>query len=332
MQRVVELIRIPLADIVSKIKEKTGLAEQDILARVDKKCQQLAGLVSKDGAAHIIANELGVKLLEHGGRQKIKDVFAGMRSVELIGKVLQVYDARDFTRADGTPGQVGSFLIGDETGTLRIVCWGDQTKIIRDLKPGTVTLVTNAQARENNRGYKELHLSDQSRVVLNPPGENVEVKERAAAPRKAIKELTEQDQNVEILGTITESFAPKFFEVCPQCNKSAKGGACTQHGAITPNFSCVFNAIVDDGSDNIRVVFFRNQMERLLNKTTEDVLAYREKLDSFEQVRSDLLGQIVKIVGKVNRNMFFDRLEFVAQLVFTNPNPEEELARMNAVS
>lgn len=326
----VELIRIPLADIVSKIKDKTGLSEAQIMEKVEKKCQQLAGLVSKDGAGHIVANELGVKLLEHGGRQKIKDVFAGMRSVELVGKVLQVYEARDFSRADGTPGQVGSFSIGDETGTMRIVCWGEQTKLLRDLKPGIITLITNAQSRENNRGYKELHLSDQSRVVVNPPGETVgEVKQREAAPRKAIKELNEQDQNVEILGTITESFAPKFFEICPQCNKSAKGGNCAQHGAITPNYSCVFNAIVDDGSDNIRVVFFRNQMERLLNKTTEDVLSYRERLEAFEQVRSDLLGQIIKIVGKVNRNMFFDRLEFVAQLVFTNPNPEEELAKMS---
>jgi len=328
---VVELIRIPLNDIVSKIKEKTGLSEQQILEKVDKKCQQLAGLVSKDGAAHIIANELGVKLLEHGGRQKIKDIFAGMRSVEIVGRILQVYEPKDFTRSDGTPGKVGSFSIGDETGMTRVVCWGEQTSILRDLKPGIIALIVNAQARDNNRGFKELHLSEQSRVAVNPPGETVgEVKERSQAARKAIKELSEQDANVEILGTITESFAPKFFEICPQCNKSAKQGNCAQHGQVTPNYSCVFNVILDDGSDNIRVVFFRNQMERLLNKSTEDILAYRENLDSFEQVRSDLLGHIIKVVGKVNRNMFFDRLEFVAQLVFANPNPDEELARLSA--
>jgi ssDNA-binding replication factor A large subunit len=323
------MIRIPLADIVKKITEKTGLSEQDILVRVDKKCQQLAGLVSRDGAGHIIANELGVKLLEHGGRQKIKDVFAGMRSVELVGKVTQVYEAKDFSRSDGTPGKVGSFTLGDETGTVRVVCWGDQTSFLRDIKMGNIVLVVNAQARDNNRGFKELHLSDQSRVVVNPPGETVgDVKEREKAPRKTVKDLTEQDQNVEVLGTITESFSPKFFEVCPQCNKSAKNATCPQHGPVTPNYSCVFNVILDDGTDNIRIVFFRNQMERLLNKSTEDILAYRNNLDSFEQVRSDLLGHIIKVVGKVNRNMFFDRLEFVAQLVFAAPNPEEELARL----
>ncbi|MBI4144986.1 hypothetical protein HY493_02165 [Candidatus Woesearchaeota archaeon] len=324
------MIRIPLNDIVAKIKDKTGLSEPDILAKVDQKCAQLAGLVSKDGAAHIIANELGVKLIEHGGRQKIKDVFAGMRSVELVGKVTQIYEAKDFARADGTAGKVGSFTMGDETGTLRVVCWGDQTNVLRDLQLNAVALVSNAMVRDNNRGYKEIHLNDQSRVVVNPKGEtvgDVKVQERPQATRKTVKELNEQDQNVEVVGTITDSFNPKFFEVCPQCNKSAKNSTCAQHGAVQPNYSCVFNVILDDGTENIRVVFFRNQMERLLSKSTDELMQYRTAPDTFEQVRSDLLGQMVKVVGKVNRNMFFDRLELVSQLVFP-ANVEEELARV----
>lgn len=324
------MIRIPLADIVSKVTEKTGLSEQDFMAKVDQKCQQLAGLVSKDGAAHIIANELGVRLIEHGGRQKIKDVFAGMRSVELLGKVTQIYDAKDFTRADGTPGKVGSFVLGDETGTLRIVCWGSQTDVMKELQTGTVVLVQNAMARDNNRGFKELHLNDQSRVITNPQGETlgeVKVYEKPQATRKDIKSLAENDQNVEVLGTIIDSFNPRFFEVCPQCRKSAKNSVCPQHGNVTPNYSFVFNLILDDGTDNIRVVFFSNQMEKLLNKTNEEIQTYRNSIDSFEQVRSDLLGKMIKVGGKVNKNMFFDRLELVTNFVMA-ANVEEELARL----
>ena len=325
------MIRIPLADIVTRIKEKTGLSEQDIMAKVEQKCSQLSGLVSKDGAAHIIANELGVKLIEQGGRQKIKDVFAGMRSVELLGKVTQVYEAKEFSRSDGTPGKVGSFVIGDETGTLRVVCWGDQTEVMHELQPGMVVLVSNAMARDNNRGYKELHLNDQSKVVPNPQGESigdVKVFERPKATRKEIKGLLENDQNVEVLGTIIDSFNPRYFEVCPQCRKSAKNSVCPQHGNVTPNYSFVFNLILDDGTDNIRVVFFSNQMEKLLDKSNEEILTYRNSLDSFEQVRSDLLGTMIKVGGKVNKNMFFDRLELVANSVVP-ANVEEELARLS---
>lgn len=322
------MIRIPYADIVAKIKEKTGLSEADIQAKVDAKCAQLAGLVSKDGAAHIIANELGVKLVEHGGRQKIKDVFAGMRSVELVGKITQIYEAKEFSRSDGSQSSVGSFVLGDETGTLRVVCWGDQTQQLKDLQTGMIVLVSNAMSKDNQRGYKELHLNDQSRLIKNPPGELVgEVKLQERAPRKTIKELSEADLNVELLGTITGSFNPKFFEVCPMCNKSAKNGTCASHGQVAPNYSCVFNVTLDDGTENIRLVFFRNQMERLLNKTTDEILAYRLAPESFEPIHSDLLGRMIRVVGKANKNMFFDRLEFVAQLVFP-ANAEEEIARL----
>lgn len=322
------MIRIPYADIVAKIKAKTNLSESDIQAKVDAKCAQLAGLVSKDGAAHIIANELGVKLVEHGGRQKIKDVFAGMRSVEIVGKITQIYEPKEFARSDGTQSSVGSFVLGDETGTLRVVCWGDQTQQLKELQTGMIVLVSNAMSKDNQRGYKELHLNDQSRLIKNPPGELVgEVKLQERAPRKQIKELSEADLNVELVGTITGSFNPKFFEVCPMCNKSAKNGTCASHGQVTPNYSCVFNVTLDDGSENIRLVFFRNQMERLLNKTTDEVLAYRLAPESFEPVHSDLLGRMIRVVGKANKNMFFDRLEFVAQLVFP-ANAEEEIARL----
>jgi replication factor A1 len=326
------MIRIPFEDIVVKIKESTDLSEEDIVSKVEAKQAELAGLVSKDGAAHIIANELGVKLIQQGGRQKIKDVFAGMRSVELVGKITQVYDIREFTRQDGGSGKVGSFMIGDETGSIRVAAWGDKADEVNNLQEGMIVMVSDASSKENNMGFKELHLNDRSRIVLNPPGETIgEVKttSRPEATRKQIKDLVEGDENIELVGTITESFNPRFFEVCPLCNRSAKNATCPQHGEVTPSYSCVFNLILDDGTDNIRVVFFRNQMVRLLDKSADELLTYRQTPDAFEEVRSDLLGQLCKIVGKANRNVFFDRLEFVAQLVLPTPKPEEELARMN---
>ena len=54
------MIDIPRAEIVTKIKEAKGLSEDEINAKIQEKLTQLAGLISEDGAAHIIANELGV--------------------------------------------------------------------------------------------------------------------------------------------------------------------------------------------------------------------------------------------------------------------------------
>ena len=97
---------------------------------------------------------------------------------------------------------------------------------------------------------------------------------------------------------------------------------------IQPDYSYVMNVVLDDGTETIRCAFFRNQVERLLNKTQKDMLVYKDDIAAFEPMKTELLGQQVKLVGRANRNEMFDRMEFITQLVFLNPNPQEEVERL----
>ena len=329
------MIQMPYEDVIAKIKEKSGLSDSEIESKITNKLEQLSGLISKEGAAHIIANELGIKLFEQvSGRLQIKNILAGMRDVEAVGKVTNVFEIREFMREESI-GHVGSFIIGDETGTIRVVCWGDKAQAINDIKEGDIVKVVSAYVRENN-GRKEIHLNDRSKLLLNPPDEKVgEVKAGAAAPeatRKEINSLTESDQNVEILGTIVQVFEPRFFEVCPQCKRRAmpKEGKffCNQHNEVLPEYSYVFNVSLDDGTGNIRCGLFREQAAKLIGKTNEEMLKYRENPQEFDQVKNDLLGNIVKIKGRIRKNEMFGRLEFTAQQVDPNPDPQKEIQRL----
>ena len=49
-------------EILKKIVEKTGSSEDDIKKKIAEKQRELSNLVSKDGAAYIIAKELGIEL------------------------------------------------------------------------------------------------------------------------------------------------------------------------------------------------------------------------------------------------------------------------------
>jgi len=101
------------------------------------------------------------------------------------------------------------------------------------------------------------------------------------------------------------------------------------HGEVKPNYSFVLNVFLDDGTDNIRVVCFRNQALKLLNKTQEQMLEYKDNPEKFEEMKTELLGKIVKFVGRTTKNEMFDRLEFISQLVFTNPDPDDEIKILN---
>jgi len=330
------MFQIPYSDIVAKIKEKAQISEQEIELKVKKKLDQLSGLISKEGAAHIVANELGIKIFEKiSGKLQIKDILAGMRDVETVGKVQQVFDVREFN-TNGRQGKVGSFVIGDETGTIRIVCWGNQADNLANLRENSIVKVISGYVRDN-QGRKEIHINDRSKIIINPAGETIgEVKEteKVGAKRKKISELSEEDKNTELLGTIVRVFEPRFYEICPECNKRARlredSYVCEIHGKVTPTYSYVINFFLDDGSENIRVVCFRNQAERLLNMNKEQILQYKNDISKFEDVKNNLLGNMVKVVGRVTKNTMFDRLEFISQLVFTDPDPNEELKRLQA--
>ena len=80
------MMKLSYEQILATLEQKAGLPKDEIEQRVKNKLTQLSGLISREGAAHIVANELGVKLLEPvSGKLQIKNILAGMRDVETQG-------------------------------------------------------------------------------------------------------------------------------------------------------------------------------------------------------------------------------------------------------
>ena len=327
------MIKIPYEQLVEKIKTEKNLTAEQIDEQIKIKMEQLSGLISKEGAAHILANELGIKLAQTDVKLKIRDLYAGLRTGEILGRVVRKFDIRAFQSGERS-GKVGSFILADETGSVRITCWNDQTKEMEPLVENDIVVVIDGTVREN-RGALEIHLNERTKVVRNPEGKTVAAVAQQAsvtALRKQIKALEENQNNVELLGTIVQVYDMKFFERCPACKKRIKeqgvGFQCPDHGVVKPEFSYVMNVYLYDGSGNIRVVLFGTQLQQLLKKTDEDIQVYRTAPETFEKLKTDLLGEMLKTTGRVTKNQMFARLEFIANKVETNINPEEEISRL----
>ncbi len=317
--------------IVSKLKEK-GIGLFEIEEKIKNKMEQLSGLISKEGAAHIIANELGIKVFEDVGEIKIKEAKGGMRNVNLNGKVTVNFGVRDF-KNDKRAGRVGSFVIGDETGGIRVVLWDDKhINNMGKMQDGDIVRVENGYIRENN-GYREIHLNNNSAFKLNP--ENVDIKDvkvngLGEFKSKEIKELQQNDR-VSIRGTIVQIFEPRFYEICGECGRRVRieNGSfkCEQHEKMNLGYACVVNCVLDDGSESIRVACFRENACKLIGISEEELLNVKDKPDKFEALKDSTLGKQIKAEGRVNKNAMFDRLEFVANYV-EELNPEELLKEM----
>ena len=312
------MFNLTYEQILEIILEKTNLSKEEIESRIKIKLKELSDLVTKEGAAHIIANELGIKLISIPKIFKIMDVLPGMKLVGLTAKVISVYETREFIK-NGKKARVASILIGDETGTTRLVLWDEHAiDAIKSLKESDIIRIKGASCRENN-GFKELHLGNNSQMVINPEGELIEnVLVRQQLVRKNISDLN-QDDNVELLGTVVQLFEPRFYEVCPACGKRIKlnegNFTCQEHGVVSPKLVPLVNFFFDDSTANIRIVAFRDQAEYLLEKTSDEIQEIKNSSEKFDKLKLDILGKQLLIKGRVTRNEMFNRLEFVANRI-----------------
>lgn len=322
------MYKIPLADLKEKIVSSGKIGVTDLERKIKAKVNELSGLISEEGAAHIIANELGIDLVPGLDKLKIKNIYAGMRNISVAAKVVRKFEVREFQKEDRM-GKVCSLIVGDETGTMRVVFWNEQVNLLSEVKENDTLLLKNVYVRENN-GNKEIHLGTGGEVEVNPAAERIgEVRQSNGFSRKKIKELEGGEENIEILGTVVQAFDPRFFEVCPDCGKKVEGNICGAHGTVVPVSSYVLNLVMDDGTGTIRSVFWKNQTSHLLGKTEEEIRGYKEDLGNFEEVKTDLLGEQFRLMGRVRKNEMFGRLEFNVQMV-AKAKPEEEIARLEA--
>jgi replication factor A1 len=332
------MIKVPYEEIRLKIIEKTMLPADEVEQKVKDKLQQFSGLISKEGAAHIVANELGVKIIENAqGKLVIKNILSGMRSVDTLGKIIRLDPPKTFQRGDRS-GSIASMTIADESGSIRVVAWGDQTRVWPTLKTGDIIKIVGSYVRDNNNQI-EIHVNDRSRLIVNPKGETVgEVKipqSKQGSVRKTISNLTENDQGIELQGVVIQAFEPRFFEVCKECGKRtlpADGGfSCPVHGQVTPDISFVSSVVLDDGSDTIRITCFRDQVTQMLGKSRTEILKFRESPELATNAKQEIIGKIMSFTGRTRKNDVLGRVEFIAQSVNPSPNPEEELKRLGSL-
>jgi ssDNA-binding replication factor A large subunit len=325
------MYKVPINEIKEKIISSGKLDSEALEEKIKTKINELSGLISEEGAAHIIANELGIELVKENTDQlKIKEIYAGMKNINTAGKVVRKFDVHEFAKGDST-GKVCSLVMGDETGSIRVVFWNEQVDLIKEVNQDDIIAVKNSYVREN-KNNKEIHLGERGEVEVNPDGIVIDkVRQGSSFERKAINELADGTDGVELMGTVVQVFDPRFFHVCPTCSKRATDGNCAEHGTVTPSLSYVLNLVLDDGTGTIRGVFWKNQTNHLLDADEEKMENFKSDMAQFEDVKNDLLGEQFKLMGRVKRNDMFERLEFNVQIV-EKANPQEEIEKVEAVA
>ncbi len=289
--------------LVERIAKAAKLKKEDVERRVEAKKAKLSGLISKEGAAQIIAAELGINFEEQN--LKVSELMEGMRKANIIGEIINLFPVREYSK-NGREGKVVNFVLADETGSTRVVLWdANHIGLIESgaIKQGDVIEIKSGAMRDG-----EIHLSGfgelkKSNVVMK------DVKTEAMVSEKSLNEA-QQGQNIRVRGVVVQVFQPRFYLVCPECNKKvAQDGEsykCAEHGVVVPKKKAILNFVLDDGTESMRVVMFSDQINALI---PEGDLQDEKKATAF---RDDFIGTEIYLSGIVKRNQLFNNLEIVA--------------------
>lgn len=289
--------------MVKTISKTSGLDVSEIEQRIEAKKKKISGLISKEGAAQIVAVELSVDL--DNEKLKINELDSDMKRVNVIGKIIDLFPVRTFTRND-KESKVANFVIADETSNARVVLW--DINHIEMIEEGKIT--TNSVVEISNATVKgdEIHLGSFSELKLSDEIlENV-ITEKITK-EKNISELR-ISSNVSVRAFIVQIFDPKFFNVCVECKKKVipegEGFVCSVHGKVVNEKRALINIVLDDGTETIRAVLFHEHISDLGIDDLEDT-------ENLNLKKQELLGKEMFFTGNVRTNKFFDNLEFVVE-------------------
>lgn len=289
------------SQLVERISKATALSVEDIERRIEAKRAKLSGLISKEGAAQIVAAELGINFDKQ--KLKVNELMSGNKKVNIVGKIIRMFPVREFKK-ETREGKIGSFILADETGNIRVVLWDtNHIKMIEDgkIKENDIVEISNASLRNT-----ELHLTAFSDIKLSQQIMEEVKSERSFFERKLNE--TRIGEAIKTRAFIVQAFEPKFFDVCPECGgrarQEADGSMCIKHGKVLPSKRVLMSIVLDDGSESLRAVLFSEQISKLgINP------------ENFLNERENLIGREAFFSGTIRQNKLFNNSElFVSDI------------------
>ena len=135
---------------------------------------------------------------------KIGDLRLEMNDVDVLGRIIEVGQIREFERRSGGVGRVGSLYVMDETGSTRVTLWDAKADVLDEVSLDDVILVEGGYTREGLGSVVELNLGSMSTLTVNPEREEVQSLPHFSSNVIAIGELNVGMRSIIVEGDVME--------------------------------------------------------------------------------------------------------------------------------
>lgn len=301
--------------LLERIANAAKIPSSEVERKVEAKRAKLSGLVSKEGAAQIVAAELGINFDNEA--VKLNQILPSMKRAHVVVQVVQVFPVRSYSK-NGREGKVANLSVADETGSLKLVLWDtNHISLVENgsIKVGDVLEVSQAGVRNG-----ELHLSSFGDIKHS----NQKLNGVSTEKQFTATSLTDAraGQRIKTRAFVLQAFEPRYFTVCPECSKKMVDGQCNVHGTQEPEKRALLNVLLDDGSEALRAVLFGEQI-KLLGLDDNDIFS----LEAFALKKDSFLGEEYVFTGNLRTNALYNTTELIIEAVEA-VNPEKLIAEL----
>lgn len=158
-------------EILDKIKKKNEeyqgfMSEQAILLLLVKECGLNVQFSDADVEIHAINNE---EVDYDEFKIDISNITENTSNIVILGRIGKILNVSTFHRKDGTLGYVGSFIIYDNSGSIKVVLWGEHVKIMKEkyFQRNELIKLIGGYTKLGMEKELEVHLGKRGKILLS---------------------------------------------------------------------------------------------------------------------------------------------------------------------
>src|SRR5690348_13653747 len=152
------------------LSKNPGMQRDELLNMIERKKQDSHGLLSEEGAARLLAQQLAglsgqsVNISD----LRISSVQPGLSDATISGEILSISQLREFQRSDGSVGKLVRVKLKDGSGQITCVLWDSTAEIVEKerLMVGSRLRLAHGYTRLGLAGEVEFHLGSRSSVEI----------------------------------------------------------------------------------------------------------------------------------------------------------------------
>ncbi len=122
------------------------MPKEELEQKINEKIESMSGFLTRDAAANILANEMGLRKEE---KIKLNEIKEGANKILLVAKLERILKLQEF----GNGKKMRKIVLSDESGERELKLWNEDAELLNNLHSGDILEIREIYCKNNELGF-----------------------------------------------------------------------------------------------------------------------------------------------------------------------------------